>query len=265
MGMPDFQAKDVTADEVVEALQRHGCCALRSIVPLQWLDLIRQRVEVEYENMDDLFEQGKMTEEAYRHCYRYGILRPFENDYQLQDGQWMSHVMLNCISQTLLKDVYCRFFDDSELNMLIPSSHVRRVRPEGAVPFHQDSSVMRLNQTVIVNSWFPLDIAGTTAPSIEAYPQAQTSCWPCGENRDGSLYGHLQISETQIAQNIPDVPLWSPILYPGDVFLLQSYTVHRTHIRDDMRDSRRDFELRFARRSVLETRTDINQKPINFA
>ena len=264
MQVPDFQVNDVTVDDVVQALQKHGCCAIRSIIPLPWLDLIRQRVEIEYRNMDHLFEQGSMTEEAYRHCYRYGILRPFEQDYELDNGQWMSQVMLDCISQTCLKDVYRTFFEDSELNMLIPSSHVRRVRPEGAVPFHQDSSVMRLNNTVIVNSWFPLDIAGTTAPSIEAYPQAQKNCWPCGENKDGSLYSHLQISEEQIEKNIPNVALWSPVLYPGDVFLLQSYTVHRTHIRDDMRDSRRDFELRFARRAVLGMRSDINQKPIDF-
>ena len=50
----------------------------------------------------------------------------------------------------------------------------------------------------------------------------------------------------------------------GDVFLLHSYTVHRTNLREDMTNSRRDFELRFARRSILESRTDINQRPIDF-
>ena len=68
-----------------------------------------------------------------------------------------------------------------------------------------------------------------------------------------------------IAQRLDGVGLWSPILYPGDVFLLHSYTVHRTNIREDMTGSRRDFELRFARRSVLESRTDINQRAIDFA
>jgi hypothetical protein len=265
MSKPDFLASETSVDEIVQALRIHGCCAIRSLVPIEWLDAIRERVELEYSHMDDLHKSGNMTEEDYRHCYRYGILRPFEQDYKLKDDLSMSEVMLNCMTKTMLKDIYCSFLREDELNMLVPSSHVRRVRPEGAVPFHQDSSVMRLNNTEIVNSWFPLDVAGLQAPSIEAYPQAQSSCWPCGENRDGTLYSHLQISEEQIKERLPNVELWSPVLYPGDVFLLHSYTVHRTHIREEMTGSRRDFELRFARRSILESRTDINQRPIDFA
>jgi hypothetical protein len=264
MFSPDFQAKDTSVDEVVQALHTNGCCALRGIIPVKWLDDIRKRVEIEYAVMDDLYSNGNMTENDYRHCYRYGIVRPFEQEYELENGVLMSDVMINCIAKTMIKDVYCQFFKEKYLNMLIPSSHVRRVRPEGAVPFHQDSSVMRLNHTEIMNSWFPLDVAGVKAPSIEAYPRAQSSCWPCGENRDGSLYSHLQISEEQITQRLADIELWSPVLYPGDVFLLHSYTVHRTNLREDMTESRRDFELRFARRSDLESRTDINQRPIDF-
>ena len=110
MYIPDFHANDVTVEDVVQALHNNGCCALRSIIPLSWLDLIRKRVEIEYTKMDELFERGTMTEEEYRHCYRYGILRPFEDDYELENGQWMSEVMLDCVSQTLLKDVYRTFF-----------------------------------------------------------------------------------------------------------------------------------------------------------
>ena len=265
MSLPDFQAEKTTTDEVVQALRTNGCCAIRSLIPTTWLDEIRRRVEEEYTLMDEAYSNGNMTEDDYRHCYRYGILRPFEQNYHLGNGQRMSDVMTNCISKTMLKNVYRQFFGENHLNMLVPSSHVRRVRPEGAVPFHQDSSVMKLHSTQILNSWFPLDVAGIDAPSIEAYPKAQKSCWPCGENKDGKLYSHLQISEEQIAHRLKDVELWSPVLYPGDVFLLHSYTVHRTHIRQEMKGVRRDFELRFARRSILESRTDINQHPIDFA
>lgn len=264
MSLPDFLATKTTVQDVVHALRTNGCCAIRALIPTTWLDVIRNRVEEEYAVMDEIYSQGNMTEDDYRHCYRYGILRPFEKNYQLENGQLMSDVMINCISKTLLKDVYGQFFGENQLSMLVPSSHVRRVRPEGAVPFHQDSSVMKLHSTQILNSWFPLDVAGIEAPSIEAYPKAQKSCWPCGQNKEGKLYSHLQISEEQIAERLDGVDLWSPVLYPGDVFLLHSYTVHRTNLREDMTNSRRDFELRFARRSILESRTDINQRPIDF-
>ena len=79
-----------------------------------------------------------------------------------------------------------------------------------------------------------MDVAGVEAPSIEAYPKAQSHRWPCGENKDGKIVATFQISKEQISQRLDGVKLWSPVLYPGDAVLLHSYTVHRTHIREEM-------------------------------
>lgn len=259
MNHPDYNAQEVSEDTVVEALQQRGCCVLRSLISLDVVEIIRQRIAVEYDLLDAKFANHALSEEEYRHCYRYGIVRPFEHEYLLSDGRAMSTVMLQCVQQTILAEVYRKFFQDDALNMLIPSSHARRVHPKDAVPFHQDSSVMKLHQVQFLNSWFPLDPAGVDAPSVEMYPVAQRECWPSGWDNDGSLYGHLRLSPEQIAERLPSVEIWSPVLFPGDVLLLHSYTVHRTHVRSDMTKSRRDFEMRFGRRAVLQSRTDIAQ------
>ena len=84
MSIPDFLAEKTTVQEVVHALRTNGCCAIRALIPNTWLDVIRKRVEEEYALMDEIYSNGNMTEEDYRHCYRYGILRPFEQKYQLE-------------------------------------------------------------------------------------------------------------------------------------------------------------------------------------
>ena len=105
MSLPDLVADETTVQKVVHALRTNGCCAIRSLIPTTLLDGIRKRVEEEYAVMDENYKNGNMIEEEYRHCYRYGILRPFEQNYQLENGQLMSDVMINCISKTMLKDV----------------------------------------------------------------------------------------------------------------------------------------------------------------
>lgn len=259
---PDFIAGEVSAQTIVDALRTKGCCVLRSLVPLETVQEIRRCILIEYDLLDQRFESQTMTEEEHRHCYRYGILRPFEQEYILESGQPMAEVMLALIQQTILREVYHLFFQEDILSLLIPSSHVRRIYPKDGVPFHQDSSVMRLHQVELMNSWFPLDPAGVNAPSVEMYPQAQKKCWPSGLENDGSLYGHLQITQEQILQALPETELWAPQLFPGDVLLLQSYTVHRTHLRPEMTEVRRDFEMRVARSTQLQHRSDIRQQLI---
>ena len=100
MSLPDFVADETTVQKVVHALRTNGCCAIRSLIPTTLLDGIRKRVEEEYAVMDENYNNGNMTEEEYRHCYRYGILRPFEQNYQL--GEWSTHV--RCDDQLHFKD-----------------------------------------------------------------------------------------------------------------------------------------------------------------
>lgn len=262
--VPDFQSKDVEAKQIVSALQTYGCCVIRGIAPKALLTEIADCSEDLYQDMEQRHKSNEMSETEHRHCYRYGIIRPFEKDCVLKSGKSMKEAMLSCLLDSVLKDAYAEFFETKELNMLIPSSHLRRVKKEDAAPYHQDASVMKLQKVHFLNSWFPLDPAGIDAPCVEIIPEAQVHCWPSGLKNNGGLYGHLEITKEKIKERLT-AELWQPVLLPGDVLLLHSYTIHQTNAAEHMTKTRRDFELRFGRRSVLGERSDINQLEVDFS
>jgi len=262
--VPDFQSEGLNAEQVVSALQHYGCCVIRQIAAPAILKEIADSAQKAYDQMDQKFENGLLSEKEHRHCYRYGIVRPFEEDYRLSSGVLMKDAMLSCLLNSVLREAYTKFFQTSALNLLVPSSHLRRVKKEDAVPWHQDASVMRLQKVHFVNSWFPLDPAGMDAPCVEIIPQGLDGCLPFGLQNKGGLYGHLEVSQEQIADNL-HATSWKPILFPGDVLLLHCYTVHQTNANEEMTKSRRDFELRFGRRDVLCARNDINQIEVDFS
>ena len=84
-----------------------------------------------------------------------------------------------------------------------------------------------------------------------------------GVNSEKGLYSHLQIAQQTVNESLTDVQTWTPMMFPGDVLLLDSYTVHRTHQTDTMSRERRDFEMRFAARESIETREDIKQMQVD--
>lgn len=262
--VPDFQSKDIEAEQIVSALRTYGCCVIRGIAPMSLLTEIATCSEKIYQNMDQKFERNKMSEKEHRHCYCYGIIRPFEEDYTLKSGKSMKEAMLSCVLDSVLKDTYAEFFKSNELNMLIPSSHLRRVKKEDAVPYHQDASVMRLQKVHFINSWFPLDPAGIDALCVEIIPEAQDHCWPSGLKNRGGLYGHIEVTAEQIEKKLTAEP-WKPVLLPGDVLLLHSYTIHQTNASEHLTKTRRNFELRFGSREILGERSDIDQLEVDFS
>ena len=260
--LPDFVCADVTVDIVKSSLDRYGCCVLRQCVSLNVIHSIRDVVLQCYADMDQRFQNGVMSEEEHRHCYRYGIVRPFEEELRIENGQLMRLVMLNIVQDTLLKSLLIEHFGNN-VNLLIPSSHVRRVKPGSGVPYHQDSSVMKLHRTRILNCWFPLDPAGGDSPTMEVIPVGMKHLLEMGNGPKEGLYSHLQIAHTTLDEHIAAVQSWSPTLLPGDVLLLDSYTVHRTHQTPMMSKQRCDFEMRFAARESIESRQDITQVEVD--
>ena len=261
---PDFQHDEATVHGLKSALDRYGCCVVRNFVPLSKIDSIQRATEKVYQEMDQRMSSNTMSDSEFRHCYRYGIVRPFEVAIDLSDGMKMDEAMLGIVYSSMLKLLLIEHFGP-EINLLVPSSHVRRIKPGTGVPFHQDSSVMKLHSTRILNCWFPLDKAGGDSPTLEVVPIGLKELLPMGDGTGDGLYSHLQISENTLDATNKLSQSWMPTMMPGDVLLLDSYTVHRTHQTAEMTTSRRDFELRFASRQSIESRTDIPQQRLEIA
>jgi hypothetical protein len=263
----DFQIVDA-----ISTIERAGCCVLREVVSIEGLAQLKESALAIYKEMDERHRSGVLTAQEKNHCYRYGILRPFEREYRLPNGQLIRDYMLQCITQSKLVQLL-REYLGQQLRLLIPSSHIRRQLPfteqenhcleQRPVPYHQDSSVMGLRDTTLLNFWFPMDIAGEGAPTVELIPVAQKCILPFGENSDPMrLYSHLEISTETLSQ-LGDYRTWTPVIRPGDVLVIQSRNVHRTQQSREVCKGRLDFELRFCRSDEIEKRTDIATLPFS--
>lgn len=263
MSNPDYHSQEITASEVKDALDSFGCCVLRSILPEQIIHDIQAVAQKQYAQMEQRFAEGSMSDEEYRHCYQYGIVRPFEDALVTQSNQLVSALMLSIVQKGLLKSILQAHFG-SDVHLLIPSSHMRKVKAGRGVPFHQDSSVMRLHTTRVLNCWFPLDKAGEESPTMEVFPTAVQRILPTGDRCATKIYSHLEIIASALDEMVSVVDAWSPTLYPGDVLLLDSYTIHRTHQTSRMTEARTDFELRFAAQQTIAHRDDIAQQKVEW-
>ena len=257
---PDYTADEISSTDIVMAIKKHGCCVIRNLISQQDLSSFLASSNQIYADFDQRNEHGELTEREQRHCYRYGILRPFEVDYRFGEDRSMKQFMIDCVMQSKLREVL-RSYLSAQLSMLVPSTHIRRVAPSNRpVPFHQDSSVMGLTNTTILNFWFPLEKAGIDSPTVEVFPFVQYKIWEHGGSKSSKvLYSNLEIPEALVDEKLGLENGWVPIMSPGDVLILQSRTVHRTHMTPTMTKSRQDFELRFARREQMKDRTDIGQ------
>jgi hypothetical protein len=264
--LPEIKAEDFQIGRALEFLSQAGCCVVRQVVPPAELKHFFEQASRLYEEQDRLHALGELGDEIYRHCYRYGILRPFEESHQLPSGMGMDKFMLGCILETELRGLLARYLGE-DLSMLVPSTHIRRQSPsqeQRPVPYHQDSSVMRLTDVTILNFWFPLETAGIDAPAVEIIPKAMDKLLPHGEIADPDiLYSNLEISESRVREQLGTYSPWAPVMFPGDVLILQSRTVHRTHMTSEMTKGRMDFELRFCSRDQLAGRDDIRTIPID--
>jgi hypothetical protein len=263
-----FQHLDFPCDgkisDIINAIRQAGCCVIRNVGSPQKLEILREKAVNIYQEMDQKYGKGILSPKEIQHCYRYGIIRPFEDNETLPSGQEIRSFMLECVLKTRLKTLLIEYLG-IDLQLLIPSTHIRRQSPiqnDVPVPFHQDSSVMNLLNVEILNFWFPLDVAGRDRPTVELIPIAQSSILPFGMNSDPHrLYSHLEIGLPTLKEYLGDYETWSPVIHPGDVLIIQSKNIHRTQLNAPK--PRMDFELRFCRTQHISKRIDIKTQNIH--
>jgi len=255
----DAPAEGLDPARVSAALESCGCFVIRNAMPLETIEAIEARVLDGYAALDAGHRAGTLSPEVERRCHSYGILRPFEDDLPLGNGQPMRTAMEALVRQPLLTEIIRRYLGE-RVTQLMEACHVRRQGPDQIgrpVPPHQDASVMRMQAGRLLNFWVPLtDGAGQTAPGLEFYPKSLDAIVNCsrrgaaGELRQ-RMYSNFEIDEAAIREAVGDVEPWSPVLNRGDVICLDGWSIHRTAFKPSMARMRYNFEMRFCRTDDL--------------
>lgn len=253
-------AEEHGVDTAVTALQTFGCFVLRDALPIAKLQQIHDTAIREYDQMEKEFNAQALTERQLRRNHGYGILRPFEDELLLADGQLMRETILGLVRSSLLAGIIAGTLGE-ETSLLLEACHIRKQgpgQPGRPVPLHQDCSVMRMQTGQLLNFWVPLvDGAGATAPGLEFYPKSLDTILDCpkrpaSEQARERMYSNFEITEEDVRETIGDLKPWRPVLNRGDVLCLDGWTVHRTNFDPAMTETRIGFEVRFCRDKDLQ-------------
>lgn len=250
-------ADGLDPSRVVASLETCGCFVIRNALSVAALDRIGDRVREGYKELQEAFEKRRLSAEAERRCYSYGILRPFEDDLNCADARPLRDHMQDLVRHSILRDVISGYLG-SQITLLLEACHVRRQGPDQVgrpVPLHQDASVMRMKAGRLLNFWVPLvDGAGRNAPGLSFYPKSLDAIVECRAKPEGRplgqrLYSSFELDDEAVRAAVGDLPLWSPVLDRGDVLCLDGWTIHKTAFDRAMTVTRYDFEMRFCRTS----------------
>ncbi len=127
------------------------------------------------------------------------------------------------------------------------------VRKKGAAPvhahtWHQDGALgvrfptepgTPIPMTPLLTLWVPLDACGVDAPGLELV-----------RHRLDSLLHFTELSDSDLRRRFAPADFWAPALAPGDALVFLNGTLHRTHLRPEMRRSRVSLEYRLTPRSA---------------
>ncbi|PKL75225.1 MAG: hypothetical protein CVV27_16475 [Candidatus Melainabacteria bacterium HGW-Melainabacteria-1] len=230
MSVPDYAADSLEPACLPALLRTRGAVCLRELFSESEISAWLPAFEAAYVGSDFRFQTGQMDAGTYASYYQYGHADPREARAY---AGWLEMLQ----SRSRLQELLGAVFGERAL-LLCRNSVPRRQspeRPEQAIAFHQDQEFMGpMHQAV--NLWLPLTPAGGDYPGIEIW-------------LDGPLYPllSLDLSEPERQRCLQDMrpeALWRPELRPGDALLFTPYTVHRTWLASQMRQTRLSYELR---------------------
>ncbi|TAD88025.1 MAG: hypothetical protein EAZ99_15315 [Alphaproteobacteria bacterium] len=129
------------------------------------------------------------------------------------------------------------------------TSHGRHVVPDDetkrdflTLAFHQDAFVFF---QPLFNVWVPLDSCGVSAPSLALIPDRSRDIVPTRVTETATFETGVVLDA--VAQQLEAANgLIVPRFEPGDVLIFIGTVLHRTHLTEEMTQSRRSLELRFA-------------------
>jgi len=107
---------------------------------------------------------------------------------------------------------------------------------DGAYGFDFTDEKLSLDDALVpmLTLWAPLQACGELAPGLELVA-----------NPDHRLIDLPSLEENEISKRWPYDQRWRPVMKPGDVLLIKSHVLHRTHVTSHMTQVRSCVELRF--------------------
>ncbi|MDQ1461686.1 MAG: hypothetical protein QOI08_3170 [Actinomycetota bacterium] len=248
-GFVEIPARDLTADALRSGILRHGCLAVRGLVPPARVALLTGAVDSAM-NACAEWEKERTAETG-------PWFAPFDmgNGATLrQERRWVTGGggVWTVDSPRAMFDVLETF---TEIGLAAPLTGylgerpalsvkkwtLRRVPVTSGTNWHQDGAF--LGQGIrTVNCWLALSHCGEDAPGLDIVPKRLDSILPTGT--EGAIFD-WSVGEAVVHRAAGGAPVLRPIFEPGDALFFDERFLHRTAVSEAMTRERYAIESWF--------------------
>lgn len=243
-----FQAVRFQPETALKALRQSGCILIRSLFNPTLIGSYLRRAERVFALRQAEYTAGTLPQ-GYHKNYDYGRMT-YLSLRELDLPHEVPFRFVDLVAKSLLIPFLRSYYGSTvwwnqlESNMRLQHPGL----PELQIPFHQDGPFLRMPEYPQLNCWLPLGAAGQDAPGLEVAPIGLSELWPvipAEAEAENPLYASYALKTEKVLAAVGSPErLWHPVVWPGDVLIMDSYVLHRTYATAEMQKPRYSVELR---------------------
>ena len=244
---------------IAKHLDEYGAVLVRQALPLEFLDILHQRVSGGFSEMDSLKKSGQLHPKD-NWNYKFGVA----SIPQFFNGEDPFSVLGNMFSPTFIVDVSAAFFASSRLYLQANRMVIRRQSIDNfdrQIPYHQDLYTQPPHVSGVINFWTPFIDAGVDAPSVEVVPVRLKRLFhtrPMPFLPENEAFDKIHITKESIVQELGENVFWHPEVRKGDCLVFLEDTIHRTYVTPHMHKERMSIEIRIVSDKSLAPEFDMS-------
>jgi len=236
--LPDRLCRNITAEEI-SAYEENGAHVLRGVLPMEWIDVMRDAVERILNNPGEASLEYTPKGNKGRYYGDFFIWR--------RDPAFKTFMM-----ESPMPEIAAQVMDSQCLNFFYDQLLVKEPNTAEPTPWHQDLSYWPVRGNQVVSIWVPFDPANEES-GVVVYVK--------GSHKWGKLYaphafgdktGFAEIYAKAGLEELPDIEaerekheILSWEMVPGDVLIHHPLTLHYASGNKSTTGRRRGLALRY--------------------
>lgn len=242
----EFQASTSSPAAIAKTIRTCGCALIRGAMPpavMTYLGdvmpLMFRYIDVRETYAHYALEQPEAPKPFRASLIRFDVLPGFSKMIEME----VLDFLFGAVNQSILARVSPEYFAGQVFGLRSKMSIARRQSPvpdENTLPFHQDGT--NYVELDFLNFWIPATPAGGDAPGLELVPVAIGGSLEV--TKGPSTYPSIELDEATLADRFGRDNFFHPVMEPGDVLVMNQYTVHRTYTPPGATRERFSFEVR---------------------
>lgn len=257
-GIPEVEARDLSAQVLSTSIWRHGCLRVRGLISSERVEMLVDGIDHAMRGAD-AFESGTPFEDTTPWFEPFRPDQSYPRAMRMQVGNRRSWVReaggvwtadsprmlfeyFETLRETGLAEVVAEYLGERPA-LAVDKATLRRVGLDTGTDWHQDGAFLGTATGIrTVNVWMALSRCGRDAPGLDVIPCRLDRIVETGTQGAEFTWS---VGPGVVERLAVDVPVMRPEFEPGDALLFDDFFLHRTAIDNQMARERYAIETWF--------------------